>query len=305
MRQMDHQIPVDYKVRMLRVFQYIDDHLDTPLSLKEIAEVAYFSPYHFHRIFKFITNEPLNAYITRRRIEQSALSLLHSTSTTLEIAHKFGFNDSSSYSRTFKKYYGIPPSEFRKQNPNRFSKIRQLESKNGQPYPDVETYLRAILNLKDWIKMNAQIEVKELPKMELAFVPVMGIQHIGNAYQELMQWGMPKGLIDEQTKMITVYHDSFKVTAADKVRMSACLYLPEPIKTEGSIGRKAIAPGKHIVGSFEIGMHEFEKSWTGMFVWMNENGFTKADRDPFGIYYNNPEDHPEKKAIVDLCIPVD
>ena len=304
MSQNDSHIPVDYKVRMLRVFQYIDDHLDRPLSLQEIADVACYSPFHFHRIFKFISNEPLNAYISRRRIEKSALSLLHTTTTTLEIAHKFGFNDSASYSRTFKKYYGIPPTEFRKQNPNRFSKIRQLESKNGQPYPDVEAYLRAVLNLKHWMKMNAKIEVKELPKMEVAFVPVMGAQQIGNAYQELMQWGIPKGLINEQTKMITVYHDSFKVTAPDKVRMSACLYLPGPVKIEGAIGRKAIESGKHIVGRFEIAIHEFEKSWTGMFVWMNENGYSKADKDPFGIYYNNPEDHPEKKAIVDLCIPI-
>ena len=44
-----------------------------------------------------------------------------------------------------KKYYGISPTEFRKQNPNRHSKISQLQSKNGQDYPDYGKYICKIL----------------------------------------------------------------------------------------------------------------------------------------------------------------
>jgi AraC family transcriptional regulator len=38
---------------------------------------------------------------------------------------------------------------------------------------------------------------------------------------------------------------------------------------------------------------------------MNENGYEKADREPFEIYYNNFKEHPERKAIVDFCIPIE
>ncbi|WP_200882334.1 helix-turn-helix domain-containing protein [Polaribacter sp. Hel1_85] len=90
--------------------------------------------------------------MTRRRIEKSSLDLLHKNITTTEIAYKYGFSDNSSYSRTFKKYFGISPTGFIKENPNRYSKIRQLKSKNGQEYPDQEKYICIINNLKKWEK---------------------------------------------------------------------------------------------------------------------------------------------------------
>ena len=87
--------------------------------------------------------------------------------------------------------------------------------------------------------------------------------------------------------------------------MSASILLDKDVETNGEIGRTSIKAGKFIVGSFEIGLNEFEKSWTGLFVWMNENGYKKADREPFEIYHNNFNEHPQKKAIVDFCIPIE
>ncbi len=301
---MENEIQTDYKNRINRVFQYIDENLDSDLSLNTISEVAFFSPFHFHRIFKIITEETLNEYVTRRRVEKSASDLIHKNIGITEMSLKYGFNDNSSFTRTFKKFYGVSPTNFRKQNLNKFSKIRQLESKNGQEYPDHEKYICVINNLKNWIKMNAKIEIKEMPKMELAYVSSIGPQNLEAAYQKLIQWATPKGLVNRQVKMVTVYHDSFKITEANKVRMSACLALSQPIEADGEIGLTSIEKGNFIVGSFEIGLNEFEKSWTGLFIWMNENGYKKADRNPFEIYYNNFNEHPERKCIVDFCIPI-
>lgn len=305
MKILEKEIQTDYQNRINRVFKYIDENLDSDLSLNTLSEIAFFSPYHFHRLFKFITKETLNEYVTRKRIEKSASDLVHKNKSVSEISHIYGFNDNSTFTRTFKKYYGVSPTEFRKQNLNKFSKIRQLKSKNGQEYPDNEKYICIINNLKKWTKMNAKIEIKEMPKMNLAYVSSIGPQNLGIAYQKLMKWATPKGLINEQAKMITIYHDSFKVTEANKVRMSACVTLSKLIETDGEIGKTSLDEGKFLVGSFEIELNEFEKSWTGLFVWMNENGYKKADRNPFEIYYNNFNEHPEKKAIVDFCIPIE
>lgn len=295
----------DYKNRMNRVLEYIDQHLEADLSLNTISKIACFSPFHFHRIFKFITNETLNDYITRRKIEKSALDLLHKNTKTTEIAHNYGFSDGSSFSKTFKKYYGINPTEFRKQNPHRIGRIRQLKSKNGQEYPDKDTYICRMEHLKQWIQMHAEIKIKEMPTMKLAYVSSIGTQNLANAYQKLIQWATPKGLMHAQAKIVTIYHDSFKVTQANKVRMSASIILNKPAETDGAIGQTSIAEGKFIVGSFEIEMHEFETAWTGLFLWMNEHGYKKADREPFEIHHNNYHEHPEKKAMVDLCIPIE
>jgi len=301
----DKELQADYKNRINRVLQFIDENLEADLSLNTISEIAFFSPFHFHRIFKYATGETLNKYVTRRRIEKSALDLLHKNSTATEIAYHYGFSDNTSYSRTFKKYFGVSPTEFIKQNPNRHSKIRQLESKNGQVYPNHEKYICIINDLKNWIKMNAKIEVKEMPKMDLAYISNVGSQNLGNAFSKLMQWATPQGLMNEQTKMMTIYHDSFKVTEASKVRMSASILLNKKVTVSGEVGLKSLEASKCIVGHFKIGVHEFEKSWTGLFVWMNENGYKKADKDPFEIYHNNFNEHPKKIAIVDFCIPVE
>ncbi|WP_290508012.1 GyrI-like domain-containing protein [Algoriphagus sp.] len=153
--------------------------------------------------------------------------------------------------------------------------------------------------------MNAKIDIKEIPKMNLAYVSSIGPQNLENAYSKLIQWATPLGLMNEQTKPVTIYHDSFKITQPNKVRMSACLLLNKPVETEGEIGLTTIEAGKYIVGSFVIGLNEFEKSWTGLFLWMNENGYKKADREPFEMYHNNYNEHPERKAIVDFYIPIE
>lgn len=304
MPDIENKIQVDYRIRINRVFQYIDENLDSDLSLNAISEIACFSPFHFHRIFKTITGETLNEFITRRRVEKSASDLIHKSDGVTEISLKYGFNTNSSFTRAFKKFYGVSPSGFRKQNPNKFSKIRQLKSKNGQEYPDYEKYICVITILKKWTKMNAKIEIKEMPKLDLAYVSSIGPQNLETAYQKLMHWAIPKGLVNEKAKMVTIYHDSFKVTEGNKVRMSACVTLNEPIETEGEIGLTSIERGRFIVGSFEIGLNDFEKSWTGLFIWMNENGYQKADRNPFEVYYNNFNEHPESKCLVDFYIPI-
>ncbi|MFB9054140.1 GyrI-like domain-containing protein [Formosa undariae] len=305
MKPLDIEIESDYKNRINRVFEYIDSNLESDLSLNTIAEIAFFSPFHFHRVFKFITRETLNEYVTRRRIEKSASDLLHKNITTTEIAHQYGFSDNSSYSRTFKKYYGISPTGFIKENPNRHSKIRQLKSKNGQDYPDHEKYICILNNLKKWIEMNAKIKIKDTPKRTLASVTHVGINGIENAFETLTKWAIPKGLLNHpDAKMGRLFYDSFKVTAPDQVRMSIFLTTHEPFDVAGEISKLTIEEGKCIVGRFEITPHHFEKAWTSLFLWMNENGYKKNSKNPFEIYQNDYRTHPENKFIVDLYIPI-
>jgi AraC family transcriptional regulator len=306
MKKLDKEIETEYKSRINRVFEFIDQNLESDLSLNKISEIAFFSPFHFHRVFKFVTGETLKEYITRRRIEKSASDLLHKNITATEIAHKYGFSDNSSYSRTFKKYFGVNPTEFKKQNPNRSSKIRQLESKNGQEYPDYEKYICIIDNLKKWTKMNAKIEVKETPELSLAGVTHVGVNGIENAFEKLTKWARPKGLLkNPEAKMGRVFFDSFKFTAPDKVRMSIFLVTNESFETEGEINKLTISKGKCIIGRFEITPMEFEKSWTSLFIWMNENGYKKGIENPYEIYHNDYREHPENKFIVDLYIPIE
>ena len=296
---------IDYKIRVDKVFKYIDAHLDGEISLGGVSEAASFSPYHFHRVFKAVTGETLGGYVTRRRMEKAAADLLHKPLLLTEIFQKYGFSDHASFTRTFRKFYKMSPTEFRKQNQHRFSKISQVLSKIGQAYPEMDKYLRVIDGLKNWINMNAKIEIKKTKKQHLACVSCIGHQNLAGAYQKIIRWATPLGLLAEHSKMVTVYHDSFKVTDALKVRMDACILLDGSVNVSNEITSAILPGGKHIVGSFEIGLDDFEQSWTGLFLWMNEHGYKKADGNPFEVYHNDFTRHPEKKAIVDFYIPVE
>ncbi|RWU10438.1 AraC family transcriptional regulator [Pedobacter chitinilyticus] len=299
-------LQIEYIARIDQVLRFIDENLDLDLSLETLAQVANYSAFHFHRVFKQIAGESLNTYILRKRIEKMAGVLMYRPEISVtELSLQYGFNSNSSFTRAFKKYYGVSPTQFRQQMPSRFSKIRQIESKNRQVDQVFEEYICNINDLKNWIKMNAKIEIKKFAPLKLACVSTIGVQGISNAYQELLKWAVPKNLLGkESTKIITIYHDSFKITAPEKVRMSACISVGEEEKVEGKVHLTTLQPGKCIVGYFEISLADFEKSWSSLFVWMNEKGYQKAEGNPFEIYHNDFREDPNQIAKVDFCIPI-
>ncbi|WP_275314669.1 AraC family transcriptional regulator [Tenacibaculum bernardetii] len=294
-------------IRITKAITYIEDNLHKKLMLVEVASKACFSRFHFHRLFLTVTGETLNNFITRKRIEKAASFLLHKKETPITlVAEKVGFTSLSSFSRAFKKFYGMSPAEFKKESQNNFSKICKTESKNGQVVTLFEKYICNIHNSLNWLKMNATTEVKIVPELQLAYISHQGkMDLIEGVYKRLMKWAFPKGLMQQKDlRMVTIYHDSPKITDEDKIRMSACMTLNRLVKTDGEINLRTLPKTKCIVSHLEIHPSEFQKAWENNFVWMSEHGFKKADQDPFGIYYNNPEEHPEGKCIVDICIPI-
>ena len=65
----------EYISRINRVIDYIEENLDDDLSLVRLADVAHFSRFYFHRIFKAIVGETLNSFIQRIRVEKAAILL--------------------------------------------------------------------------------------------------------------------------------------------------------------------------------------------------------------------------------------
>jgi len=62
---------LEYTQRMNRVLDHIDRHLDQPLALADLAAVANFSSFHFHRIFAAWMGETLGDYLRRRRLRSA------------------------------------------------------------------------------------------------------------------------------------------------------------------------------------------------------------------------------------------
>ena len=99
--------------KMNDALNYIEDHLLEETDYKAIAAQAGCSSYNFQRMFSFITDIPLAEYIRRRRLTLAGTELSDMSKTILDIAVKYGYDSSSSFSRAFRAMHGINPSEAR------------------------------------------------------------------------------------------------------------------------------------------------------------------------------------------------
>ncbi|PXV58438.1 AraC family transcriptional regulator [Dysgonomonas alginatilytica] len=303
----------EYLARINKVLHYIDNHLDISLSLEKVAEVASFSPFHFHRIFTFFIGETPCDYIQRLRIEKAAWKLRNETLQTItEIAYTCGFGSVSLLSRTFRKYFNMTPTQFRETEQPVFSFDGKLFSKNGQM---LRKNLKSDTDLIDDLCidnsnklffMQTKVEVKEMPEMKAVYCRHVGPFHlIGQAYEKLSKWATPRGLfITNVSKTATVTHDDPSITEIEKVRQSACLIVEREVEVDGEIGKMTIPRGKYAVGRFEITNEEFQQAWNTMCLWFTESGYQQGDGCTYELYHNDFTTHPEKRHIVDICIPV-
>ncbi len=95
--------------RILRATAYIRSHLDSPLALEEVAEVACLSPSRFRHLFVEQTGMALRPYILWRRFLH-VWELLANGMSVSAAAHAAGFADAAHLSRTSRRAFGFPPS---------------------------------------------------------------------------------------------------------------------------------------------------------------------------------------------------
>lgn len=93
---------------------YMEQHLEEQLTLADIASHAGFSPYHFHRLFRKEVGMNIADYLRKRRLCYAAQLLLHSEAAIIDISLHCHFESQESFTRAFKKLYGMPPGRYRK-----------------------------------------------------------------------------------------------------------------------------------------------------------------------------------------------
>ena len=96
-----------------RVVEYMDAHVDEPLTLESLARVAGLSVHHFARAFRQSTGEPPHQFLLRRRIERATEMLKQPELPLSEIALAVGFSDHSHFARHFRRLVGMSPGAAR------------------------------------------------------------------------------------------------------------------------------------------------------------------------------------------------
>jgi AraC family transcriptional regulator len=99
-----------------RVKAHIDAHLDRPLQIRELAELAQRSNSYFCRAFKRTTGRTPHAYILDRRLERAGKLMLMSDAALSEIALICGFSDQPHFCKVFRTRYGQTPAAWRREH---------------------------------------------------------------------------------------------------------------------------------------------------------------------------------------------
>jgi len=316
-----------YRGRINTAVDYIDRNLHSEFTLEEIAAVAGFSKYHFHRIFQTFTGETLFQFIQRLRLEKAATRLLaDQTRPVTEIALETGFSGSAAFAKSFKQYFGYSASEWRKlgsaacmNNSDPGKKDRnygQIPGNQGKEISSPTLYIEYINNTQLWrykLMENQErvVEVKEMPEMTLAYVRYVGpYKGDGKLFEELFgklfRWAWPRDLLRfPDTRTIVIYHDNPEITDEAKLRVSVSVTVPPETEVSGEIGKMVIPAGKYALARFELAVDEYQEAWDWVYrTWLPESGYQPDDHPCYEMYHNDPKTHPEGKSIVDICIGI-
>ena len=97
-----------------KVIDFIEEHLTDDLYLEKIADSAFYSKYHLHRMFVDIVGCTLHQYIQRRRLTEAAWQLVYTDKSIIDIALIAGYETQQSFTLAFKKLYDKSPKVYRK-----------------------------------------------------------------------------------------------------------------------------------------------------------------------------------------------
>jgi AraC-like DNA-binding protein len=97
-----------------RICEYIDQHIDAPIGVAELARVVSRSSAHFSRKFKRTLGLPPHTYVSQRRIALASKLLVKTDLPMVEIALQCGFADQAHFSRRFRELTGLKPTSWRR-----------------------------------------------------------------------------------------------------------------------------------------------------------------------------------------------
>jgi len=296
----------EYIARINKVCDYIDGHLCEEMTLGELADVAGFSEYHFHRIFAAMTGETLFAFILRLRLERAAAQLcVHSSRKITQLALDCGFSSSAVFCRAFKKRFGCAPSDFRNRNHSQMeSSLYQLLRNSGKDAIAASGYNG---NKNRRFAMKPEVTIEKMNDTRIAYIRYVG-PYAGDAalfeglFGRLGAWTGPRG-VDMITTYI-IYHDDPGLTEEQKLRLDVCVPIGKGIEVSGEVCEAVIPGGTYAVGHFVLGTNEYSQAWAHMYSeWLPGSGYRPADTAPFERYSGGCGE--DGSMQVDICIPVE
>lgn len=280
-----------YYHRFAKVFDYIDQHIDEPLSLKNVSEVAHFSPYHFHRQFSALSGMSLGRYIQLMRLKRASYRLVFNLNEkVIDIALDAGFQHAESFSRAFKQWFKVTPSEFRQQ-----PMWIDWHQRTHQPQ-------------RKW-RENMSVEIIDFPATKVAMLVHRGDPLcINETAAQFVTWRKETGLSPVRlSQTFGVAPNDPESTSPDDFEFRICGSITSAIDEDNVFGVvNSVIPSGRCAMLRHQGSHnaltELAKSLYR--EWLPASGEELRDFPLFFHYHNFVHEVAEHELLTDIYLPL-
>lgn len=276
----------EYKYRIDKVIDYINDNLNKEINVEKLAEISAFSPFHFHRIARVYLGEPIGVFVVRQRMQKAARSLVFDSISITDIAYQVGYDVPSSLTKAFVKHFGIPPTEYREINNYRIMKAQH-----------------------EVVEINiSRAKVIALEPKKVIYISARGKYaniDFGAIYQTL--WGEIKRqkAYSAGIESLGLYYDDPNVTEESKMRCDVCLRVVKHIEPNGVVSVKTIAGGRYAVftytGAYSNLNHAYNKIYGELLA---KDNLEPRDSYCFDKYVSDPRRVAPEKLKTEIYIPI-
>ena len=278
----------NYRQRLTLVMEYIYQNLDGDLDVNTLAEVAMMSPYHFHRIYRELAQDTVNATVRRLRLQRAAVELIRSEQSLADIAKKVAYGSLEAFSRAFTKQFGQTPSEYRA------AKKRQTLA--------VDPSFVAMLPTKEKVYGDMfTVDIINLDLMDVAAYSHQGdYMEIGLVFEKLFVYASSQGLLSENTRSLGLYYDDPKSVPLNTLRSKACITVTQSDELLGDDApeKMTVPAGRYATVLFKGSYAELEKPYDWLFgEWLPSSGYEAADFPPMEEYLNDPKTTPPDELL--------
>ena len=276
---------MDYVERVNCAIDHIVSNLALPLRLEDVSEVAGFSRFHFHRVFKALVGESLNQFVRRLRLERALYLMSHAPKRSLtEVALDCGFSSSSDFSRSFKQRYGASPRVFdlgAYRNSRREEFERVLLNQNGFP---------RFTTLPEGQNPDGfEVSLRDLPARTVAYIRVLDPYRdrvAQAACERLLTWANERGLSGGQ--WLGYMWEEPEIVALADCRYDVALVV-EDVEPAGEIGRFQFPPMRvaEVILSGDIALEARAIDWLYK-TWLPGSGYVPDDQPVFEAWIGRP-----------------
>jgi AraC family transcriptional regulator len=260
---------LEYQKRVHRVENYIALNLEHDLGLDKLATIARFSPFHFHRLFKAVTGEPLYHFIRRLRVERAANLLRdHHDLPIGHIAAECGFNSQAVFSRSFHEHFGMSAREWRLGgfwwfNGRRWEWRTRDDAKQRADTPEEAESAATERGLHVSMIAEARsgkrcenlrkIDVVDVPSFRIAYMRQVGpydAEPMLSLCQRLFRWVETHGMLTRDSIGVGFGQDNHHVVAPERCRYDVGLVVDPDFLPDYALDVLDIPGGKFIVADF-------------------------------------------------------